>query len=140
MIPAVEAARLQLCDRTSGHFIRNKSQFRWPIFATGSPGQMQNAPIWHALSACQDQAEGRACPQREGVGTRTEYGLASRARRAGYERRPLSCTLSQNQGRNDMRASQTGFAIALLATVAAAGMASAQQSYPCTETNANLSN
>jgi DNA-binding beta-propeller fold protein YncE len=39
-----------------------------------------------------------------------------------------------------MRASQTGFAIALLTTVVAAGMASAQQSYPCTETNGNLPN
>jgi hypothetical protein len=39
-----------------------------------------------------------------------------------------------------MRASPTGFAIALLTTVVAAGMASAQSSYPCTETNANLPN
>ena len=39
-----------------------------------------------------------------------------------------------------MRASLTGFAVALLTSVAAAGMAGAQQSYPCTETNANLPN
>ena len=39
-----------------------------------------------------------------------------------------------------MRASPTGFAIALLATVAAAGMAAAQSSYSCTETNDNLPN
>ena len=39
-----------------------------------------------------------------------------------------------------MRASTTGFAIALLTTVVAAGMASAQSSYPCTETNSNLPN
>ena len=39
-----------------------------------------------------------------------------------------------------MRASPTGFGIALLATVVAAGMASAQSSYPCTETNSNLPN
>jgi hypothetical protein len=32
-----------------------------------------------------------------------------------------------------MRASPTGFAIALLATVITAGMAGAQSSYPCTE-------
>jgi hypothetical protein len=38
-----------------------------------------------------------------------------------------------------MRAGLTGFAIALL-TTAAAGMASAQSSYPCTETNDNLPN
>ncbi len=39
-----------------------------------------------------------------------------------------------------MRASPTGFGIALLATGVAAGMASAQSSYPCTETNSNLPN
>jgi DNA-binding beta-propeller fold protein YncE len=39
-----------------------------------------------------------------------------------------------------MGAKQTGFAIALLTTVAAAGMARAQSSYPCTETNSNLPN
>jgi DNA-binding beta-propeller fold protein YncE len=39
-----------------------------------------------------------------------------------------------------MRASQTGFAIALLMTAAAGGIARAQSSYPCTETNANLPN
>src|SRR5260370_16021127 len=39
-----------------------------------------------------------------------------------------------------MRASPTGFGIALLTTVVAAGMASAQSSYPCTETNSNLPN
>jgi len=37
-----------------------------------------------------------------------------------------------------MRASPAGFGIALLTTVVAAGMASAQSSYPCTETNSNL--
>ncbi len=39
-----------------------------------------------------------------------------------------------------MRASPRGFAIALLTTVVTAGMASAQSSYPCTETNGNLPN
>jgi hypothetical protein len=39
-----------------------------------------------------------------------------------------------------MRASPTGFAIAVLTTLIAAGMASAQSSYPCTETNSNLPN
>jgi hypothetical protein len=39
-----------------------------------------------------------------------------------------------------MRASPTGLALALLTTVIAAGIASAQSSYPCTETNANLPN
>ena len=46
-----------------------------------------------------------------------------------------------------MRAGPTGFAMALLTTVVAAGvavvatgMADAQSSYPCTETNANLPN
>jgi NHL repeat len=39
-----------------------------------------------------------------------------------------------------MRASPTGFALALLTTVIAAGIASAQSSYPCTLTNANLPN
>jgi hypothetical protein len=39
-----------------------------------------------------------------------------------------------------MRASTTGFALALLTTVVAAGIASAQSSYPCTETNTNLPN
>ena len=39
-----------------------------------------------------------------------------------------------------MRVSPTGFAFALLTTVVAAGTASAQSSYPCTETNANLPN
>jgi hypothetical protein len=39
-----------------------------------------------------------------------------------------------------MRASPTGFVIALLTTVAAAGLASAQSSYPCTETSDNLPN
>ena len=39
-----------------------------------------------------------------------------------------------------MRASHTGFALALLTTAVAAGIASAQSSYPCTETNANLPN
>jgi sugar lactone lactonase YvrE len=39
-----------------------------------------------------------------------------------------------------MGAGPTAFAIALLTTVAAAGMASAQSSYPCTETNDNLPN
>src|SRR5260370_22365987 len=39
-----------------------------------------------------------------------------------------------------MRASGTGFGIALLTTVVAAGMASAQSSSPCTETNSNLPN
>jgi DNA-binding beta-propeller fold protein YncE len=39
-----------------------------------------------------------------------------------------------------MRASPTGFGIALLTTVVAAGIASAQSSYPCTETNSNLPN
>ena len=39
-----------------------------------------------------------------------------------------------------MRASLTGFAIAWLTTVAAAGMAGAQPSYPCTGTNDNLPN
>jgi streptogramin lyase len=39
-----------------------------------------------------------------------------------------------------MSAWQRGFAVALLATVAAAGMARAQSSYPCTETNSNLPN
>jgi sugar lactone lactonase YvrE len=39
-----------------------------------------------------------------------------------------------------MRANLTGFATALLASIAAAGMAAAQPSYPCTETNDNLPN
>src|SRR5438132_282457 len=39
-----------------------------------------------------------------------------------------------------MRASLTGFAVALLTTVTASGMAGAQPSYPCTETNDNLPN
>jgi hypothetical protein len=39
-----------------------------------------------------------------------------------------------------MSAWQRGFAVALLATVAAVGMARAQSSYPCTETNSNLPN
>ena len=39
-----------------------------------------------------------------------------------------------------MRARLTGFAVALLTTVAAAGLAGAQPSYPCTETNDNLPN
>ena len=39
-----------------------------------------------------------------------------------------------------MRASPRGFAIALLTTVVTAGIASAQSSYPCTETNDNLPN
>jgi hypothetical protein len=37
-----------------------------------------------------------------------------------------------------MRARLTAFTLALLTTVAAAGLASAQPSYPCTETNDNL--
>ena len=37
-----------------------------------------------------------------------------------------------------MRASPTGFGIALLTTVVAAGTVSAQSSYPCTQTNSNL--
>src|SRR5262245_54179402 len=46
-----------------------------------------------------------------------------------------------NKGRGgDMRARLTGFAIALLTSVAAAGMAGAQPSYPCSETNDNLPN
>ena len=39
-----------------------------------------------------------------------------------------------------MRPRRTGIAIALLTTALAAGMARAQSSYPCTETNANLPN
>ena len=39
-----------------------------------------------------------------------------------------------------MRGRPTGFAVALLASVAAAGIAGAQPSYPCTETNDNLPN
>ena len=39
-----------------------------------------------------------------------------------------------------MGAGRTGFAIALLTTIAAAGMARAQSSYPCAETNSNLPN
>ncbi len=39
-----------------------------------------------------------------------------------------------------MRANPTGFAIVLLTTVVAVGIANAQSSYPCTETNANLPN
>jgi hypothetical protein len=39
-----------------------------------------------------------------------------------------------------MRASPIEFAIALLTTVAVTGMASAQASYPCTETDDNLRN
>lgn len=39
-----------------------------------------------------------------------------------------------------MGASPTGFGIALLTAVVATGMASAQSSYPCTETNSNLPN
>src|SRR5258708_40286291 len=39
-----------------------------------------------------------------------------------------------------MRASHTGFALALLTTAVAAGIASAQSSYPCTETKSNLPN
>jgi DNA-binding beta-propeller fold protein YncE len=39
-----------------------------------------------------------------------------------------------------MRSRETGFAVALLATVIACGIARAQSSYPCTETNANLPN
>jgi hypothetical protein len=38
-----------------------------------------------------------------------------------------------------MRANLTGLAIALLTSIAA-GVAGAQPSYPCTETNANLPN
>ncbi len=39
-----------------------------------------------------------------------------------------------------MRATSTGFAVALIATAVAGGLASAQSSYPCTETNTNLPN
>jgi NHL repeat len=39
-----------------------------------------------------------------------------------------------------MRAKPTAFAIALLTTAVATGVAGAQSSYPCTETNANLPN
>ena len=39
-----------------------------------------------------------------------------------------------------MRASPVGFGIALLTTVVAVQMASAQSSYPCTQTNSNLPN
>src|SRR6201986_5331411 len=39
-----------------------------------------------------------------------------------------------------MRASPTGFAVAFITTAVAAGIADAQSSYPCTETNANLPN
>jgi len=39
-----------------------------------------------------------------------------------------------------MHAGPTGFAIVLVTTVVAVGVASAQSSYPCTDTNANLSN
>jgi hypothetical protein len=39
-----------------------------------------------------------------------------------------------------MRARLTGFAVALFASVAAAGIAGAQSSYPCTQTNDNLPN
>jgi sugar lactone lactonase YvrE len=39
-----------------------------------------------------------------------------------------------------MHARLTGFAVALITTVAAAGMAGAQPSYPCTQTNDNLPN
>src|SRR5947208_7126754 len=44
------------------------------------------------------------------------------------------------QGRSDMRASLTGIAIALLTSVATMGIAGAQSSYPCTQTNDNLPN
>src|ERR1700720_3436516 len=39
-----------------------------------------------------------------------------------------------------MRARLAGFSVALFASVATAGMASAQSSYPCTQTNDNLPN
>jgi sugar lactone lactonase YvrE len=39
-----------------------------------------------------------------------------------------------------MRATSTRFAVAFIATAVAGGFASAQSSYPCTETNANLPN
>src|SRR5262245_23563177 len=39
-----------------------------------------------------------------------------------------------------MRARLTGFAVALFASIAAAGIAGAQLSYPCTQTNDNLPN
>src|SRR5215831_17773802 len=39
-----------------------------------------------------------------------------------------------------MRARLTGLAVALFASIAAAGMAGAQSSYPCTQTNDNLPN
>ena len=55
-----------------------------------------------------------------------------------YERPPLSCRSGKIDGRNDMRA--TGFVLVLLTTAVAAEIASAQSSYPCTETNANLPN
>jgi hypothetical protein len=43
----------------------------------------------------------------------------------------------KTNGRNDMRASPIGIAVALLTTAVAAGIASAQSSYSCTETSAN---
>src|SRR5262249_7357529 len=64
--------------------------------------------------------------------------LASRA--DACTPRSASCKLSADQGRNEMRANLSGFAIASLTTILAAGMAAAQTSYPCTETNDNLPN
>src|SRR5262249_17755343 len=63
----------------------------------------------------------------------------------GVPRRPLRagcCPVSSGKinGRNDMRTNPTAFAIALITTAVATGVATAQSSYPCTETNANLPN
>src|SRR5690349_17605556 len=52
----------------------------------------------------------------------------------------LSKTKIANEGRRPMRARLTGFAVALFASVATAGIAGAQSSYPCTQTNDNLPN